>query len=231
MATELINAFFLHKRLSGETSLRVSFFTREHGIVDALYKGGRTPKKQSFLQPFSPLWLALDVRGDWYYVKKIECELSNINLSGPALYAGLYVNEIIYSLLKSLDASNTLYSAYINAIESLSSANCRFSVEIILRRFERVLLSKVGYALSLTYDAQSGEEIAPMQTYQFIAGVGLVSSSKGFLGAHLLSVAEEKLDEPDVLRIAKYIHQKAIAHAMDGKEIKTRALYSSSCYD
>lgn len=225
MTAESINAYFLHKRLSGETSLRVSFFTREHGVVEALYKGGRTPRKQSILQPFSPLWLALDARRDCFYVQKIECESSILQLPGIALYAGLYVNEIVYSLLKPHDASDTLYSAYIQSLESLASAKCRLTVEAILRRFERVLLSAVGYALSLTHDMPSGEGIDPMETYQFIAGVGLVQSHQGLLGRHILSVAEDHLDDPNVLRTAKYIHQKAIAHAMDGKEIKTRALY------
>ena len=225
MAAEAVQAWFLHKRASGDTSLRVSFFTKEHGIVEALYKGGRTPKKQAVLQPFMPLWLSLDTRRDWYYVQKVECESPAFVLPGLALFAGLYVNEILYSMLKPHDASTKLFTAYVKTIEALARASCRLTVEPVLRRFERVLLNAAGYALSLTHDAQSGELITPEQTYQFVAGFGLVCAKNGLLGTCILAIADDKLDDPNILRTAKIIHREAIAHAMDGKVIKTRALY------
>lgn len=225
MAAEVVSAWFLHKRASGDTSLRVSFFTREHGIVEALYKGGRTPKKQAIIQPFTPFWLVLNVSNDWYYVNKLECESHAFVLPGLALFSGLYVNEILYSMLKPHDACATLFSAYVRTIESLATASCRFTVEPILRRFERALLNSTGYALSLTHEAESGALINPDQMYQFMAGVGLISAKNGLLGAHILAIADDKLDDSNTLRTAKIIHREAIAHAMDGKVIKTRALY------
>lgn len=225
MAAEALSAWFLHKRPSGDTSLRVSFFTREHGIIEALYKGGRTPKKQAILQPFMPLWLVLDERNNWYYVQKLECESQALTLPGLALFAGLYVNEILYSMIKPQDACEALFSAYVRTIESLATASCRLTVEPILRRFERQLLNTAGYALSLTHEAESGELITAERTYQFMAGVGLIGAKNGLLGAHILAMAEDKFDDADTLRTAKMIHREAIAHAMDGKVIQTRALY------
>ncbi len=225
MAAEAVSAWFLHKRPSGDTSLRVSFFTREYGIIEALYKGGRTPKKQAILQPFMPLWLVFDVRNNWYYVQKLECEFQAFVLPGLALFAGLYVNEILYSMIKPQDACSRLFSAYVKTIESLATATCRLTVEPILRRFERQLLNTAGYALSLIHEAESGELIAAERTYQFMAGVGLISAKNGFLGAHILAIAAGNFDDVNTLRTAKMIHRVAIAHAMDGKVIQTRALY------
>lgn len=227
MAAEAVSAWFLHKRPSGDTSLRVSFFTREYGIIEALYKGGRTPKKQAILQPFMPLWLVLDMRmrNNCHYVQKLECESQAFVLPGLALFAGLYVNEILYSMIKPQDACATLFSTYVKTIESLAIASCRLTVEPILRRFERQLLNTAGYALSLTHEAESGELIAADRMYQFMAGVGLISAKNGLLGAHILAIAEDKFDDVNTLRTAKIIHREAIAHAMDGKVIQTRALY------
>ena len=224
MATEAVQAFFIHKRVSGDTSLRVRFLTQEFGMVDALYKGARMPKKQAILQPFMQLWLALDVRHDWYYVRQLESEVPSIVLSGHTLFAGLYLNEILHGLLKPFDAHPSLFLIYINTLHGLSNASDRLEIELILRRFERALLSAVGYAFSLTHEATSDRLIEPSLRYQFRVGSGFVLSKEGFLGAHLLALADDSFDE-DRLRTAKIIMRQAIVHAMDGREIHSRKLY------
>lgn len=225
MATETVSAWFLHKRLSGDTSCRVSFYTREHGIIEALYKGGRTPKKQALLQPFTPLWLVLDVKREWYYVRQLELEAPSLFLKGHSLFSALYLNEILYMLLKPRDPDQDLYFAYVNALEGLAKASERLMLEPIIRRFERSLLSAVGYALELTHDAKTGRNIDPSGHYHFIAGVGLIESQKGLSGAHILAFADDRLDCIESMRTAKLITRKAIALAIDGKEIQSRAFF------
>ena len=82
MTTKTLQAWVLHKQWSGDTSARVSFFTRELGVIQCLCKGGRTPKKQALLQAFTPLWLSVDERYDRYYTQAIESISPILHLRG-----------------------------------------------------------------------------------------------------------------------------------------------------
>lgn len=225
MKADSVNAWFLRSRPSGDTSLRIGLFTREYGIIEALYKGGRTPKKKSALQPFMPLWLALNVRNEWHYVQKIESDAPALALLGQSLFAGLYVNEMLYSMLKPNDAVPTLYETYINTLQGLSQAIDQLSIESILRRFEQVLLEVAGYAVSFTHDAQTGQEIEESANYRFVAGAGFYLSKEGFSGRDILAFSTGDFEGPETLKTIKRVMRQAMAHALDGKEIQTRKLF------
>ncbi len=221
------DAWVIHKSWSGDTSARVVFFTKENGLVSCLYKGGRTPKKQALLQAFIPLWLSMDIRGDAYFVHKLEVASSSIPLVGQTLFAGLYVNELLHHALKPHDPHATLHTVYIHALQALMTAFSRVAIEKILRRFEWALLTACGYSMSLTHDARSTQPILVNHFYRFIAGEGFVLADDGISGAHIIAMSQDKLDDLTVLNVAKWIMRRAIEHALDGKVIKTRALYRS----
>jgi len=224
MITNALHAWVLHKRWSGDTSAQVTFFTREQGIFSGLCKGGRTPKKQSLLQAFIPLWIVVDARGDWHYVQKIEIISPSLNLTGSALFASLYINELLHHLLRPCDPHPLLYEAYVHALHALTVVSDRLPIEVILRRFEEGLLASCGYQLILTDDLD-GVPIHPDKEYTFIAGDGFVLADKGIKGVHILAFAEDKLNDIEVLKSAKWIMRRAIDHALDGKPIKARELY------
>ncbi len=225
MKAEEVNAWFLHSQASGDTSLRTYFFTNEYGIIQALYKGGRTPKKQQYLQPFSPLWLFLNSRNDWYYVRHIENHSRVMALQGEALFAGLYVNEIVFAMLKPLDASPRLFTVYEETLDALSRTHDRLSIEPVLRRFERTLLEVTGYGIPLIHEAYSNRQIEATQFYRLIVGVGFVLSNEGFPGSHILAFAAYQFDDVAVLLTAKRIMRAAINHALDGRQIHARKLW------
>lgn len=227
MITNAIHAWVIHKSWSGDTSARVVFFTREHGVLSCFYKGGRTPKKQSLLQSFAPLWLTMDVRGDAYFVRQLEMASSPLHYPGQTLFAGLYVNELLYHALKPHDPDATLHTAYTFALQALMHASDRFAIEAVLRRFEWALLNACGYHMSLSHDARSAQPIVDDRFYHFIAGEGFILAPEGINGAHIIAFAQDKLDDVEVLGVAKRIMRRAIDHALDGKEIKTRSLYRS----
>src|ERR1700734_3476910 len=106
-----LEAWLLHKVPSGESSVRVYFFTKEQGILHCWYKGGRTPKKQAILQPFMPLWLSLDQRREHYYVRQLESLAAPLLLKNIALYSACYINELLYYALKPCDAHPDLFDA------------------------------------------------------------------------------------------------------------------------
>ena len=226
MTAKSLEAWVIHKQWSGDTSARVTFFTREAGLLNCLCKGGRTPKKQSLLQPFTSLWLSVDERYNHYYTRTIESTSPMLHLEGNSLFSGLYLNELLYHALRPMDADSNLFDAYLLTLNSLALTRERLKIEAFLRRFEWVLLNACGHSFSLTEDARSGEEVIANAYYQFVAGEGIVLCNKGISGEHLLALAEDNLDEPLYLKSAKIIMRQAIDHLVGGKEIKARSLYS-----
>ncbi len=225
MITDGLDAWVLHTRQSGETSAEVTFFTREMGLVRARYNGGRAPKNQAQMQVFTPLWLTLDVRQDWHYVRQLEAVSASLPLRGDALFAGLYINELIYQGLSPLDPSPDFYDAYIHTLRALTWATERTTIAILLRRLEWRWLTLCGYQMSLTHDAQSKWPIESGEMYALIEGEGFVLSHRGFQGAHIIAWANDALNDAAVLKTVKLVMRRAIDHALDGRPIQARKLY------
>jgi DNA repair protein RecO (recombination protein O) len=225
MIVESLDAWVLNRSWIGDTSAMVTLYTREQGLVKASYKGGRTPKKQANLQVFTPLWVALNKRHDWYYVQQIEIKASSLPLSGHHLFSGLYINELLHHALKPCDPSPYLYDIYEETLRELSSTPTKLLLEACLRRFELQLLMSCGYEVSYHIDAQ-GAPVKADQEYRFIAGEGFIrAATLGIPGEHLLAIAHNQLHNADVLKAAKRIMRAAINYALDGKAIKTRDLF------
>lgn len=226
MITNALLGFVLHKRATGDTSADVTFFTREKGLLRARATGGRTPKKQALLQPFTPLWLVLDEKRYGHYVRQLEASACMNTLPGQALFAGLYVNELLYHVLQPHQEEDVLFSAYEDVIQHLMAVNdAQTSIEIALRRFEWTLLDVSGYLVSFTTEANSDVPILPHKAYRFVPGAGFLCVNEGFSGAHILAMAADEWRDMSVLKTAKWIMRKAVDHLLDGTPIQTRALY------
>ncbi|KGP64177.1 DNA recombination protein RecO [Legionella norrlandica] len=226
MTIKSLHAWVIHKQWSGDTSARVKFFTKELGLISCLCKGGRTPKKQSLLQSFIPLWVSIEERYNQYYSRTIENTSSMLELEGDSLFSGLYINELLYHALSSDCSDPDLFDAYQLTLNGLASTRERQSIEALLRRFEWALLKACGYAFSFLHEARTEELIIPGAYYQFVPGEGFVlGNDKNIPGEHLLAIAVDNLSEATYLRSAKLIMRQAIDHLLGGREIKTRALY------
>lgn len=221
MSTE---AWLLHKTPSGDTSTRLHLFTREKGLVSCLYKGGRTPKKQAILQAFIPLWLSLDTNKDWYYVRNLETVSVALDLKGIALFAALYINELVYYALKPLDPYPELYDAYHYTLRALASVTERLAMEALLRKFEWALLCECGYMLSFD-DCESGRAVCGNQRYRFVVGKGFTAAADGLSGAHILAISQGQFIDVAVLKTAKLIMRQAINHFLGGRELQSRRLF------
>jgi DNA repair protein RecO (recombination protein O) len=222
-------AFVLHKQWLGDTSAKVSFFTRESGLLHCFYKGGRSPKKQALLQAFSPLWLAVNERYDRSYIHGLESRESPLALAGNGLFSGLYINELLYYTLSPMNPEPELFDAYLLVLKVLTASMPIQRIEALLRRFEWILLKVCGYSFSLTQEARTSTLIQADAYYRFIAGEGLVASAQGIPGAHILALATDQLHEAPCLHSAKKIMRQAIDHLVGGREIKARSLYKASC--
>ncbi len=225
MKTDELSAWLLHQRPAKDKTTQVFFLTRERGMVRAFCAGGRSPKKRAVLQPFTPLWLTLNERHYGAYVKQVEITAPSYFLVGDNLLSGLYLNELLYRALKPDMCDEHLFEAYEAALTTLQHADNRMNLEIALRRFERILIEVSGYQISYAYDARTHEAIVKNARYAFLPGEGFVLDNEGFLGEHVLAMADEAWDDGAVLKTAKLIMRRAIDHLLDGVEIETRALY------
>jgi DNA repair protein RecO (recombination protein O) len=229
MITETHNALLLNKRASGETSLHLTFFTYEQGIISAISKGGRSLKKQPLFQEFTPLSVSFNVSREWYYVNQIDFNAKSLFLTGKVLFAGLYINEILYHGIQFGDPYPDLYNFYLNALDSLSMLTDQENelIEATLRRFEWQFLSACGYEFSLTHEAFNEKPIVSENYYTFIEGTGFVLDNNGIKGSSIIAMSEDNLTDKYVLKAAKWIMRKAINHALLGKQIKTRQFYTA----
>lgn len=225
MINKTIEAWVLHKQWSGDTSARVSFFTREWGLIHCFYKGGRTPKKQALLQVFTPLWINVVERYDRYYVQSVENASPILHLTGSSLFSGLYVNEVLFYALSPNYSDSPLFDAYLYTLNGLAFAKNKLVLEALLRRFEWNLLHSCGFSFSLTHEVTSANLIAADLCYQFIAGEGFVLAPMGIPGAHILALARNDLSEVAYLKSAKMVMRQAIDHLLGGREIKARTLF------
>jgi DNA repair protein RecO (recombination protein O) len=224
--TKTIEAWVLHKQWSGDTSARVTFFTRESGVIQCLCKGGRTPKKQALLQAFTPLWLTVEERYGRFFAKTIESISPTLPLVGNSLFSALYINEVLHHVLSPHYVDVALFEAYLFTLNRLVLTKDKQPLEALLRRFEWTLLKSCGYSFSWSQEARTYDIIAADLAYQFIAGEGFVRAHQGIPGTHLLALAEDNLESPEYLKSAKMIMRKAIDHLLNGREIKARSLYS-----
>jgi len=146
---------------------------------------------------------------------------ADLQLKGDSLFAGLYVNALLYFSLKPLDPQPELFAAYLQILQGLSKVSDRLAIEILLRRFEWALLQTCGHGLSFV-------AIQPELTYQYIAGQGFIRAESGFPGVDLLALSEGRLEQISVLKTAKLLMRQAIDHHLSGKILKSRSLYTQA---
>ncbi len=194
--------------------------------MTALYKGARAPKKKSLLQVFTPLWIQLDERRDWFFVRALEMKGPSLTYFGDNLFSALYLNELIFHALPRNEADEFLFVQYEIILQQLVGADRR-QLEMSLRTFELALLKACGYELSLATDINDSQILAE-RYYQFSVGHGFLLAEKGILGQHLLAIEAHQLDDEIVLKSAKIILRQAIDHALGGKILQTRQLYQKS---
>jgi DNA repair protein RecO (recombination protein O) len=220
------NAWLLHQRASGDTSSILRFLTLDNGLMTVMYKGGRTQKKQMIVKPFSLLWLSVNIKKEWYYVHHLESIAIPCDLKGIALFAGLYLNELLCYVLRPLDPYPAVYHCYNDTIHALAMVDSRLAIEALLRRFEWVLLKEGGYCLT-AIESVSDKPIVANHYYQFIPSKGFInaSSSNAILGTHIMAIVDGDFHDINVLKSAKKIMRQAIDYLLNGRPLKSRDLF------
>lgn len=219
-------AWVIHTIPQGEASYYVTFFTKKKGIVKALCRGvAKNSKKQSLLQPFIPLWICFTEKYNKFYVNNFELQGPCLVFSKNSLFIGLYVNEIIYNLLKDEDEYADLFVFYEQLLINLQNLSDTKLLQINLRKFEFKLLEIIGYGISLNIEFASGETVKQEKYYTFLPDKGMIVSQNGILGRYLLAVHESDFTDKITLKVAKYITNTAINFCLSGKVLKSKSLF------
>jgi len=229
-SSELNSAFLLHSRPYRNTSLLATFFTFEQGRVDAVARGVRTTKSKirGLLQLFTPIVINWYGHGELVTLKTVEAEIYLKPLSKTAIRYGLYCNELLVRLLHGHGAHPVLYRAYEKLIAELSE---NLVIEAQLRRFEKILLIELGYALHLDSD-KTGLSIDPDAWYEYLADQGPIKLSgntfnkeQAFKGSSLLGIASDNYETPAILADAKRLMRYALKTLLGHKKLNTRDFF------
>jgi DNA repair protein RecO (recombination protein O) len=227
-------AFILHTRAWRETSLLIEAFTRDHGRVGLVARGVRGAKTRfarASLQPLQPLLLGWSARGELGTLTGAEQTGSPWRLSGDALFAGMYVNELVLRLSSRNDAHPIAFAAYTECLARLADGD---GIAWTLRRFERDLLADLGYALMLTQTAD-GASISPEVSYAYIGDAGPVAwrEDSGYVrvaGSALLALdRDERPDAADLADLRKLM--RSIIRELVGGQLNAWALSSRRIVD
>ena len=220
--------FVLHSHAYKETSLVAELFTRDYGRVAAVARGARRPLSglRGLIQPFHPLLLSWYGRGELRTLHAAEWQGGLAPLSGRALIAGFYLNELVLKLLARDDPHEGLYALYDQTLQSLAAGPG--ALEPLLRRFELGLLKEIGYAATLDRLAVSGEPVSAAACYRYQPGHGVVPEDAGagiaVSGRTLLDLAAGEFAAPATLGEGKHLMRALIQHHLGGKALYTRLL-------
>lgn len=143
-------AYVLHRYDWSETSLILDLFTRDQGRLTVVAKGAKRPYSQlrPALLPFQRIHAAVsrparDEAADIVTLRSAEWAGGGPMLSGTALFAGFYLNELLMKLLARNDPHARLFDAYAATLPALAAGDEALT-PAALRAFELVLLREIG---------------------------------------------------------------------------------------
>ena len=224
---ELTPVFVLHHRPWRDTSRMLDVFSRDHGRLTLFARGVRGPRSRSasLLQPFVPLLASWSGSGDAAQLAQVEAGPEPGGLPAPALLSGWYLNELLLKLTLRADPQPAVFELYAAALARLRDGA---PVAPALRGFERDLLGLLGFGLDLRREARSGAPLQAGGYYHFHPDLGFVATRADAEGAYpgrsLLALAEDGLQEDAVLEDARRLMRTALDHALEGRELRTRAV-------
>jgi len=236
-------AFLLHHYPWRDTSRILELLTRSHGRVSVIARASRQASASvgSALQLFSEALVSWSGRGEMGQLTGAERPSPDLRstspagvgevrmpttLSGDRLMSGFYANELLIKLLQRNDPHAALFDAYAALLTRLYEPG--EDPGRALRLFEKRLLDELGWGLNLEHEAGSGAPLEPGRSYRYgIEGGaepidGVAEGTLIFCGASLLSLGQERLDDPRSLADARRLLRAALDRVLDGRPLRTR---------
>lgn len=228
--------FILHTYPFKETSLVAEVFSRSHGRVALIARGARRPASalRGLMQPFTPLLLSWFGKSELKTLHAAEWQGGLAAPQGRALMCGFYLNELLLRLLARGDPHEILYDRYLGTLEQLAGELCGTDsdratcLEQILRRFEKNLLSEIGYGATFDVEADRDAPIDPGLRYTFQPERGALRGSGQpgcpVSGQTLIDLAADRFERQQTLTEAKALMRALINHTLGAKPLYTRQL-------
>ncbi len=217
--------YVLHSYPYQETSLIVEMFTRGFGRISAVAKGAKRPHSplRSVLMPFHALTLDWSGKSELKTLRTAEWRGAFRLLKGRSLICGFYLNELLLKLLHRDDPHDALFDAYGRALEALLEGGDH---AIVLRCFEKRLLSELGYALILDHDTESQCSLQPDRRYQYIIDRGPVPADTRQNGLELLGQTLIDMNRDDYTSVVTQQQSKHLMRTLIGYYLGNQTLHS-----
>ena len=226
-------AYVLHRRAFRETSVIVELLTRDYGRVAAVVrgvKGGGRPRMS--IEPFTEIEVAWRGRGQMVTVIGSEA-VQATHLTGDALFAGLYVNELLIKTLQPQEPVESVFGHYGTTLTALAVDD---DLEPALRRFEKGLLDELGYGLVFDVDIKTGLPIEAHKVYRAVDGEGFHEAGNGgsgapgheatWTGAEITAIGNGDFTGARARAGAKQVLRRALRQRLAGKRLNTRQLFA-----
>ena len=218
--------YILHRRPFRDSSQILDIVTLEHGKVAVVARGSRGSKSRlaGVLRPFLPLKVSWVSKSDLGTLTGAEAAGPPAGMVGDAMLSAYYVNELLLLFLHRHDPQPEIYALYEEVIRALVSSA---SVAASLRSFELEFLSLLGYAVNLNHEYGSHDPLDAARHYEYRMEQGPVAVERTdgalvFTGCVLTGIAEQRFDDPDILRAANRLLREIISFHLGGKELKSR---------
>ena len=210
----------------------MKFFTYEYGAVSGVVRGvkGKTAKNAAVTQAFLPLHLAWTGRTDLKSITTIEEAGKASFLKGDHLLSAFYVNELMVRLLQEGEPLHLLFGSYCEVLNQLEQGG---EIEGVLRKFEKHLLDQLGYGVSYSEDARSGNKLEAQTCYEFVSNVGFIQANESgagsskalFLGETILAMGADDYSKAPTRLTAKRIMRQSLATHLGDKPLNSRSLF------
>jgi DNA repair protein RecO (recombination protein O) len=232
MRISLQPAYILHHRPYRETSVILELFTLDYGRIATVAKGVRQNRSpiRSLLQPFIPLLISWQGKGDLMTLVNAEANGQPLRLLGECLLSGLYLNEILVRLLQKHDTHAPLYTIYQNTLLELHKAPLQ---QKTLRLFEKKLLEELGYGLQVEHEVSAGLPFQADRYYRFHSehgfelcpDINMPVSPTIFSGKSIIALAQEKLEDKETLKEIKRLMRIALLPLLGQQQLHSRRLF------
>lgn len=220
----------LHARPWRESSQLVELLTLDAGRVGVIARGSRGARRGTPMMPFRRYRLVLAGRGELRRAQGVEALGAPLLLSGHALYAALYLNELLVRLLYRDVPLPGVHEAYGDALVALAAGD---ALEPVLRRFEKLLLDELGYGHRYG-ETVDGEAVAAGGLYTFSPDAGVRPAPPGlpaaqcFPGSALLALDAGRWRDADALRDAKRLMRLALSPHLGERPLRSRTLFTAA---
>ncbi|MCY4093698.1 MAG: DNA repair protein RecO [Gammaproteobacteria bacterium] len=221
------NCYVLRRKPYSETSLLLELLTSESRYVHALYRGAKR-KGATPIDLFTEYAMSWRPRVGLVTVR--SCELKSVlNLVGDALYAGLYINELVRRGMRENQVIDDVQPAYQSTVQQLNDGNT--DLEAALRTFEKRFLKALGFELEFHREQATGDVITSDSHYFFDPLMGFSKSTGDekatYPGHVLLNISVNRFECSDTRHAAKLILRDALYHHLGERAIKARSLLSA----